>query len=282
MCWTGSMLQADITTIAATLGTPNEDAADCRGDAVVLMDGAGMPSALRSGCTHSVDWFSHTCVDRYLDLLADPGLSMQDALAATITQVADLHRHTCDLDAGSPSATVVAVRRAGDRLEYLVLCDSTLGLVTDTGVRVVTDNRLAQLQHPLGARLRRVRASLSPQADQDDPELLAAWREHDRAVRNTPDGFWCVGHRPQAAAHALTGSVPMASLRAVVLASDGAMRRAEIFGELTCEELIASYAQEGSCYPLEKLRAAENAHHDESIARWRKPHDDATVAVWRP
>ncbi|TWP39051.1 hypothetical protein [Leekyejoonella antrihumi] len=278
------MLRADITTIPATATRPNEDAAGCRGDAIVLMDGAGMPAATRAGCSHSVDWFSHLAVDRYLGHLQDPAATMPDALAQTIADVAGMHSGTCDLDAGSPSATVVAVRRVGGELQHLVLADSSLGLVGPDGARVITDDRLAKVRHPLGAQLRDVRSRLDPRQDQDDPDMLEAWRAYDLAIRNPPrpdaDGFWCAGHRPEAADHALTGSTPVDEVAGVVLASDGAMRLAEIFDELTPEALVTAYLRESADHWLARTRQVETVHREESVRCWRKPCDDATVAVW--
>jgi glyoxylase I family protein len=67
--------------------------------------------------------------------------ALRTAITA-ITVVADRHRDTCDLHhAGSPSATVVALRQIGDKLDYLVLADSVLLLDTGSSVRAVTDDR---------------------------------------------------------------------------------------------------------------------------------------------
>ena len=283
------MLRADITTIPASTDRPNEDVAGRRGDAVVLMDGAGMPAALRAGCTHTVDWFSRHAVDRYLHHLQDPAAPMKAALAQTISDVAALHSDTCDLDAGSPSATVVAVRRVGRELQHLVLSDSSLGLVGHDATTVITDDSLSEVRHPLGDRLRELREGLDPTRDHAHPHLMEAWREHDLAIRNPvslvqssdAQGFWCVGHRSEAADHALTGRTPIEDLRGVVLASDGAMRLAEIFGELTPEALLTAYLEDGADTWLARTRAVETEHHDESVRLWRKPHDDATVAIWR-
>ena len=59
------------------------------------------------------------------------------------------HENTCDLAAGSPSATVAAWHITGSDLEYLVLCDSSLLLsFTDGRHLEVTDDRLNQVVEP--------------------------------------------------------------------------------------------------------------------------------------
>lgn len=265
------MLQARVTTWPASAAHPNQDAVGVRGDAAVLMDGAGMPRATRAGCRHTVHWFARLATDRYLHRLQDPRTSMADALADTLREVADRHRATCDLEAGGPSATVVAVRRVGDRLEHLVLCDSTLGLVAEDTTTVVTDDRLTEVSHPLDDRLR----TLRPGPGEDSRPWLQVLAERDLAVRNRPGGFWCVGHRPEAAEHALTGHTPVDRLRGVVLASDGAMRLAEVFGECTPESLVTAYLQDGADPWLRRTREAERRRSAAAL----KPHDDATVVI---
>ncbi len=291
------MNDAVIATLPSAPDRPNEDAAGALGDALVLMDGAGMPAATRAGCHHSVHWFAKAATGRYLHLLQDRALTMKEALAQTISDIRQLHDGECDLEAGSPSATVVATRRAGDRLEYLVLCDSTLAIATATdsepaigprtgprpgpasGVTVVCDDRLAEVHHPLDRRLAELRGRLDPARDAADPELIDTLRRRDLAVRNAPGGFWCVGHRPEAAAHALTGEVPLRRVQGVVLASDGAMRLAELFGELTPEQLATAYLRDGADRWLARTREVEETRRHE--APWRKAHDDATVVIWR-
>lgn len=273
------MSSVHITTRAAGPEHLNEDAAGWLGEAVVLMDGAGMPPATRAGCRHSVRWFARTATDTFLDRLQDPRVSMREALAQTIRAVAALHDGECDLDAGSPSATVVAVRRCGDRFEHLVLCDSTLGIVTGSGTEIVTDRSLDRVRHPLDDELRALRERLDPVRDRRDPELVATVRRRDAAVRNRPGGFWCVGHRPEAADHALTGEIPVDEVKGFVLASDGAMRPAEVFGELTAEDLVTAYLKGGADRWLDHTRALETARGAENP--WRKRHDDATVVVIR-
>src|SRR3954470_13562890 len=95
------------------------------GDGVaVVVDGAGIPADLRAGCEHSVEWFARSVAQVFHALLVERSRSMVESLAETIRRVRDSHATSCDLAAGSPSATVAAWRTTGRRLEYLVLCDA--------------------------------------------------------------------------------------------------------------------------------------------------------------
>src|SRR5699024_6319727 len=124
----------------------------------------------------------------------EDGLSLTSALHQAIGEVTALHAGSCDLAAGSPSATVVAVRMAGRQLQYLVLCDSSLLLEHDDGtVTRITDTRVEEVA-----------------ARERTPEAV-------EAMRNAPGGFWLARHEADAAHEALTGSVPTTGLRAVHL-----------------------------------------------------------------
>lgn len=228
----------------------DEDAAGVLGDVAVVLDGAGVPQRFRAGCHHSVAWFSRTLASRLLLHASDPQVSLREALAAAIDDVRGLHARSCDLDAGSPSATVVAVRRAGEQLEHLVLCDSSLLLHRiDGSVQRITDDRVDHLVLP---------------------ERTATAVE---AMRNAPGGFWLARHEPEAAQQALVGSTPMAELRAVHLVSDGITRAIDLLGLHTAGSLSQALLDDPEAV-VRRLRGAEREL--EPSRRPRKVHDDAT------
>jgi hypothetical protein len=98
----------------------NEDSTADAPQVAVVVDGAGIPSSLRSGCSHSVAWYSRTLAMAFQLHLADPCV-MRDALRSAIADVVAEHENTCDLAEGSPSATVAAWRITSSDLDYLVL-----------------------------------------------------------------------------------------------------------------------------------------------------------------
>ncbi|WP_422116359.1 protein phosphatase 2C domain-containing protein [Brachybacterium sp. UNK5269] len=229
----------------------DEDAAGVLGEVAVLLDGAGVPQRFRAGCHHSVAWFSHTLAAHLLGRAQDRAVPLSAALAAAITAVRALHEDDCDLASGSPSATVVAVRRQAEHLEHLVLCDSSLLLGgTDGQVLRVSDARLDEV----------VRA-----------EPGAASIE---ARRNAPGGFWVARHEPEAADRALVGRTPIAALESVHLVSDGVTRAVDMLG-LHDDAGLARALRTDPTALLRDLRRAEAALPP--ARRPRKPHDDATA-----
>jgi len=123
---------------------PNEDFAAVSASAVVLVDGDGVPPGSPSGCRHGPEWYARTMATALLGAISRGGAgSLADGLRATITGMRGLHAGTCDPD-GGPSATVAALRRRTEWVEYLVLAGSVL--LADVGgaaPAVITDGRRA-------------------------------------------------------------------------------------------------------------------------------------------
>jgi hypothetical protein len=120
-------------TLATDPGSPqwaNEDFAAVAAGTAVLLDGCTTraPRQQDTGCVHGVAWFARTLGTTFLGLLtATPAAPLADALAAAIGDVRARHADTCDLTSPiTPAATVIAVRAAGDGLEYLALSDSSI------------------------------------------------------------------------------------------------------------------------------------------------------------
>lgn len=221
------------------------------GDVAVVLDGAGVAPRFRAGCHHSVSWFSHALAARLLGRAQSPATSLTAALAGAIGDVRSLHEGECDLEAGGPSATVVAVRRSAEHLEHLVLCDSSLLLLgADGKVTRVTDTRI------------------------DEVVATSSGSDAIEARRNRPGGFWVARHEPEAAEQARTGRTPLAQLEAAHLVSDGITRMVDLLGLRD----DASLARTLLLAPRELLRELRDT--ERSLAPERRPrkvHDDATV-----
>ena len=233
----------------------DEAAAGVLGEVAVVLDGAGVPARFRHGCHHSVAWYSHALAARLLVAAQDSSLALTGALARAIDEVRALHEDECDLSAGGPSATVAMVRRAGQDLEHLVLCDASLLLERRDGrVTRITDRRIEDV-------VRQERGA-----------------EAIEARRNAPGGFWVARHEPEAAGEALAGRTPLADLSAVHLVSDGITRAVELLG-LHDDASLARALSEDPGPVLAGIRRAETALAGERAPR--KRHDDATVLSWR-
>jgi hypothetical protein len=256
-------------------GTENEDFAAVTPLAAVLLDGAGTPAGMATGCEHGVAWYARTLGTHLLARLTAAGpASLADCLQVAIADVRSLHRHTCDLaHEGSPSATVVAVRVAGDQLEHLVLSDSALVLAgVDGSARVVTDQRIETAARPYRGPL-----DAMPIGTPGRDEVFRRYVSTVRELRNTAGGFWVASADPQAARHALCGSTPLADVRAALLLSDGATRLTDLFGLASWAQLTALVLDGGPAELIRQVRAAEAT--DPDGLRWKrgKAVDDATA-----
>jgi len=259
-------------------GRANEDFIAATPQAVVLLDGAGTPAGVDSGCSHGVAWYSHTLGSTLLATVTQSAGTLPELLADSIKTVASLHEATCDLaHPGSPSATVIVLRQVAGELEWLVLADSVL--ILDTGATeplVVCDEREGQI----GARYRAAMDALpggTPEHTQALREYIQAMREH----RNRDGGFWVASIDPLAAEQALTGTVPADQVTAAAVLSDGASRLVDRFALATWRQTLDVLAQDGPEELISRVRAAERSDLDG--ARWPrgKTFDDATAAFCR-
>ncbi|MFD3689015.1 protein phosphatase 2C domain-containing protein [Nocardiopsis sp. NPDC058631] len=267
-----------LATAPGSPGRDNEDFAAVTTNGVVLLDGASAPPGIDIGCTHGVAWFT-----RRLGGLLLAGLAgdqpLKDVLAEAITTVSSLHGDGCDLaNQETPSATVVLVRFAGDRLEYLVLSDSVLlAEATDGTVTDITDTRLDDLKWKLAA------APFTTTEGTPERQSELHERAHAiRAYRNVPDGFWTAGADPRAATEALTGSLPLDQLAGFAAMTDGATRGVEVFDAQTWSDCYTLAAKDGPAALIDHVRALEQGDADQREYTSGKPHDDATVVTWTP
>jgi hypothetical protein len=266
-------------TTATEPGRPdydNEDFVAASHNSIVLLDGAGTPVGSESGCRHGVAWYSRHLGTTLLNLATDQAaLPLRDALAASIDQVASLHREECDLrHPGSPSATVIVARQGVDELDYLVLADSVLILQTHDQPIVVCDEREAEV-----GRHHRDAMDALPSGSPEHVDAHRAYVETLRSYRNQPGGFWVASSDPAAAQEAIVGTEPLAALTAVVLLSDGASRLVDRFALASWPELVQLAHLEGPSAIIDQVRKAERS--DSAGQRWPrgKSSDDATAAL---
>lgn len=264
------MPETTALSVPSAPGAENEDAMVVSSDVVVVVDGAGLPKAMRAGCRHSVAWFARSIAERFHAALTGRTGTMRSALADAITAVRDAHATVCDLAAGSPAATVAAWRQSADGLEYLVLCDASLLVVTARGrTEQITDGRLEAA----------VERAMSDPAVRNEVRPRAAARRRVEAERNRRGGWWCVGDDPAAADEALTGVLPPDGLVGVVACSDGATRAFALLGVDTVEGLAARCLRGDAETAVAAIRRAERSREDALRAEGAKPHDDLTIVA---
>ncbi|GAA1937402.1 protein phosphatase 2C domain-containing protein [Kitasatospora viridis] len=270
-------------------GTPNQDLVITAPDLVVLLDGAGGPSEDGGGCLHGVRWYVRQLGSRLSAALLTRPDPIATVLAEAITEVAGLHRTSCDLlHPGTPSSTVAVVRRRAEHLEYLALHDSTIVLAGPADCRTVSDRRVQRIP-----ALRELWQRMARHAVGTAGHTAArrAYIAEELPHRNTPGGYWVAGADPRCAEQAVSGTVPLAGLRSVSLASDGVAdyvdappafgREVPPTGLTDWPGAVGLLDRHGPEALIRKVRSAEEL--DPLGRRWPrfKKHDDATVAHWR-
>ncbi|MFS0892669.1 hypothetical protein [Microbacterium sp. 179-I 3D3 NHS] len=246
---------------------------------MVVVDGAGTPPALASGCVHSVAWYSSSLGASVLKHLQDGDSCLVDVLASAIAEVGDLHSGTCDLDhPGTPSAAVAIARlretASGLLLDYLVLADCSVVLADGERVEVISDRREAEV----GARFR------TPEmwSHIDGPhhqEEIAAYMSDMRSVRNRRGGFWVAAADAAVASEAIRGTTALGRGAVVAVMSDGASRVFDLFEAMTVAQFVRALKDRGPEALIEELRRIEAG--DPQGKRWprAKRHDDASIAL---
>ncbi|MFU8853293.1 hypothetical protein ACNAW0_20230 [Micromonospora sp. SL1-18] len=253
----------------------NEDVVFRFGPLVGVLDGATVPEGFDTGCVHGPAWYvRHLAARIGLAVAARPAATLMSSLAAAILAVRADHGGECDLDhPGTPSSTVCLLREGGDQVDYLVLCDSPLVLDAGGQVSVVSDERLDAAM----ADLRRT-AALLPGSGADPATLFRQSVLVQRARMNRTHGYWVAAADPDAAYHAMTGTLPLrgpGALRRAALLSDGASCAVEQFGLFSWAGLLDVTAAEGPEGLIGRVRAAERDHPDR--LRRHKRTDDGSV-----
>jgi hypothetical protein len=179
---------------------------------------------------------------------------------------------------GTPAATSCLVKVSGENLEYLVLCDSPLVLDFGSEIEIVNDDRFSRIV----ARIRET-ALVPGNIGGEDHEERIRWAARQRwRYINRSEGYWIAAAKPEAAFHAITGTVPLGGarpLRRAALLTDGASSAVEQFQLLNWAELLDVLQTGGPAELIRRVRAAERADRDGQQQPRYKRHDDATAAI---
>lgn len=233
----------------------NEDLAMAGPRFAFVLDGATAPPDVESGCLHDVAWLVSRLGGELARLLVrDETPTLPDTLAAAISRVRVQHASTCDLDnPASPSSTVAIIRETQETIDYLVLADSPIVIRTlDGSVHPVHDNRTDYLPGYT-------------------PDIV---RDH----RNVQGGFWVASTKPEAAYEAVTGNLPIGTIAAAGIFSDGTSRLAERHGK-TWGQLLELLETAGPSQVIAQVREAD-ATVEAGTYRGKR-HDDATALLCR-
>jgi hypothetical protein len=270
-------MKVALATRPASAAGPNEDFIAATPQTIVVLDGAGVPAGMETGCVHGTAWFvTQLGAALLFRSLARPDLGLADTLAAAIEEVAGLHADHCDLaHAGTPSAAVALLRERSDTVEHLVLADCTIVLDRSGGIEAIRDDRIAHFALAERAALERLPGGEGTLAIEALSRLVSARREH----RNRPGGFWVASSEPAAANEAIVGATPREQLRRAAVMTDGAARLVDFFQLATWPEVVSLLERQGPSALIDRVRGAEDS--DPARRRWRRSrqHDDASVAI---
>jgi hypothetical protein len=249
---------------------PNEDGVVATADMAAVLDGATVRTA--TGCIHGVPWYVENLAGA---LIKHKELPPAEALAEAIAETAAAHRDTCQLDhPGTPSAALAVIQAHQDSLRYLVLGDVTLVIETTDGLRIVTDNRVSAT-----ASTERAAADALPTGSPEKTEALVRMKYAELAARNVPGGFWIAAADPTVVSHALTGDIPLGTVKRAALLTDGATRAVSPFKLYGWPDPLSALTTEGPSQIIKQVRAAEDADPEGVRQPRNKIHDDATIAI---
>ncbi|MEV0616992.1 protein phosphatase 2C domain-containing protein [Nonomuraea sp. NPDC050404] len=256
---------------------PNEDAVAATADVLVVIDGVST-SRLATGCMHGTPWYANALAAQVVAAASkEPGKDLRAVLFEALRSVAASHADTCDLTSdGTPSATVAIARPFGDRLDYLVLSDATIAIETKTGVEVISDKRVDALVGELSSAAKKAVAG-----SEEQKQRLEKLITTQRKLRNVEGGYWLAGAVPEAAEHAVVGSVPLCEVRSIAVMTDGASCLVDVYALMDWNHALRMLAVDGPGAWLRRVREAEQA--DTNKKRWPryKVSDDATIALCR-
>ncbi len=243
--------------------------------AVIVLDGA---SAFGPAAVSPAAYADRLGTQLASAIAASPGAPLPAILATAVSATASALNLRDD---HGPSSTVAIARISDGTADLLVLGDSYIACRSAGTAAVLTDDRLDRLDLP-GARRYRDRLAAGSGYDTAHAATLRDLQAGQRARRNIPGGYWIASASPEAAAHAVTVTVPAASLDWIVLATDGAIETARHLG-LDDWEAIAGSGQAALTAFLQRCQDWEE--HDDPDGRQlprAKRHDDKAIATIRP
>lgn len=268
-------MHIDFACSPGSTEVPNEDMVLATPQLVVVADGAGVPAGFETGCIHGTAWYVSQLTTQIAACTATtPTADLRSVLAGALTTVASMHSDTCNLDTdNTPSATVAILRIGTQDLDYLVLSDATVAVQLDTKTHVISDDRIAGLFEDLRQAVRTAPTG-TPEREARLMELVTTQRK----LRNVDGGYWVAGATPDAAAHAITGCVPLKDIHAAVAMTDGAARLVDVFGAITWDEAFTELQAMGPDSWIKRTRSIEETDID--MVRWPryKKSDDAAIA----
>ncbi len=265
----------------------NDDAAGREGNIFWLMDGATQLAPPEHGLDAA--WHTRRLGAEFAALAREkPDLALMELATTAVTTVGAEFYARSGLDAAAPQnlrpfSTLVLCRLdvARRNLEYLVLCDSTLAVVSPEREETVSDGRL-DANNFLAATNALLRAG----KDFDSAEYKAALHgvyDSSQPLLNNDGalGAWYgVTQDAKSLGQALQGEIALAAGDNVLLMSDGFTRAVDTLGLYRkYADVLAALEEKGPFAVLDDIRAAERADAGGAKHQRSSRYDDATL-LW--
>jgi hypothetical protein len=242
--------------------------------AVMVLDGA---SAFGPSTVSPAVYADQLGTEITAAIEASPAGPLSQVLATAIAATATALNLPDD---DGPSSTVAIARVNDGTTDLLLLGDSYIAYRSAGSTTILTDDRLAHLSLPQ-ARLYRERLAAGSGYGPAHRATLRDLQAGQRVRRNVPGGYWIASANPEAAEHAITRTLPAASLDWIVLATDGAADTARHLG-LGNWEAIARRDEATLSALLQHCREwEENSDPDGRQFPRAKRHDDMAIATIR-
>lgn len=257
-------------------GAVNEDAAGAGDSWLFVIDGATGLGGEDRMPPDDAAWLARETAAALTARLPDPARSVEDILAETMAALrAAWPGPASDL----PSAGLALFRIAGDRLEYFGLgdCDAAL-LLADGRTLIWREEALARLDRIALEEAARWRARLGCSPREALERIRPTLRRH-RALRNRPEGYWCLDPTGAGLPHARRASLPLADCRSLFLCSDGFSQLIGL-GEAADLPGLHRQARARGLEPLaDRLWALQEADRDLLRLPRFKLRDDASAVL---
>lgn len=280
------MTTISVLGAACRQGSPvNDDAIGYTAQAAWVLDGATSLGQGLVGGESDARWLAQ-CANGYLQRLLEeqPYRPTEDLLAQLQAGIAaDFQRDAgvaVSQDLNLPTACLSLLRVLDDgSLELLNLCDTSIHLAWENGhVESFGDTPLEEFDRQSVARLIGLREA---HPDWDHAQLWQAsreWVRRNRALANTPAGYWCLDPSERWIPHVQRRVLDPAGLKAFMLVTDGFDRLLD-FRRYDLDALFAALPERGVEALIDELRALESADGQALDYPRLKIHDDASV-VW--
>ena len=243
-------------------GRPNEDCWGARGPLAWVIDGASQPPGTKGSL--SARAYALRLSEELSTRAAWDDLALTEILASAIAAV-----DTASAPGPGPAATVALLRTRGEEVEWLVLGDAGCAMLDAAGrPRVIIDDRLAAVA--VAEREERRRARREGSESQVLDELSRRLYRAELAARNTDGGYWVAADVPEAAEHALTGTVDQTP---ALLFTDG--MAAQVGPDARWETWVRAWQDWSSRPPRQVVREALAAAHSHPASK----ADDATLLL---